>query len=210
MAGVHSVFAMQNANGQAMSGDMRTNISMSIIFGDFDSGASTNLFERDYSNMSRPEIKGRGILNSGKDIIEFQGYYADEIDSWYFDESLKWTYENPIFDRQCEKREIIPDPTGFVEQVRPEVKDEVEEDLSPKGSKFDKKFEEKTFGMDSDFSLDDLLKMDSDFSLDDLLKSVESEIEAPKEITPEVKPTGSLEAKPEGTKKRTLKFNRKK
>ena len=34
------------------------------------------MFEKDISQLSKPEIKGRGFIGSGKEIIETQTYYT--------------------------------------------------------------------------------------------------------------------------------------
>lgn len=116
--GMHLVLAMQSANGKAMSGDLRTNVKQSVLFGDFDSTASMNLFERDYTDMCKPKIKGRGLLKDGKDIIELQGYFVEQEKTFVFDEDMKWTYDSREYAKQCELLGKEIDESGFVEQVK--------------------------------------------------------------------------------------------
>ena len=136
-AGVHLALAMQRASGGTVSTDLMNNIQQSILLGAFDSGSSTNLFEKDISNLSKPDIKGRAFMQVGKkDIFEVQTYWIEPEDSWEFDESLKMTYDNAVFLEQKKRRKQVPDELGFVEQYRydgselkaDEVLEEMQED----------------------------------------------------------------------------------
>ena len=60
-AGVHLALAAQRASGGTINSDLKNNIQMSCLLGGFDSGASTLMFEKDISNLAKPEIKGRGL-----------------------------------------------------------------------------------------------------------------------------------------------------
>lgn len=118
-AGVHLALAMQRASGGTVSTDLMNNIQQSILLGAFDSGSSTNLFEKDISNLSKPDIKGRAFMQVGKkDIFEVQTYWIEPEDSWEFDESLRMTYDNAVFLEQKKRRKQVPDELGFVEQYR--------------------------------------------------------------------------------------------
>lgn len=204
-AGFHCVFAMQNAGGSAMTGNMRKNIHMSVVLGDFDSGTSMNLYDRDYGNMSRPEIKGRGIMNNGRDIIEFQSYYATETDTWLFDEKLKWTYENKEFKKQCEVKNIEIDDSGFVEQIprTPLEEAKEEKDVLLKKDKHRKpirfnELDDDDFGLD-DFELDDIEIENLQARIDKLEKSSNLEINSkPKLKISSNKKTLKLSLKPKG------------
>lgn len=75
------------------------------------------MFEKDISNLCKPQIKGRGFVGSGNEIIETQTYYTVPENDWEFDDTLKMTYNNPVFIEQCKRRKIEIDETGFVEQI---------------------------------------------------------------------------------------------
>lgn len=90
---------------------------MSMLLGGFDSGSSTLMFEKDISQLAKPQIKGRAFLQSGNDIIETQTYYIKPEESWVFDEDLKMTYTNPIFLKQKKKRKEPIDDSGFMPQI---------------------------------------------------------------------------------------------
>ena len=77
------------------------------------------MFDKDISNMSKPEIKGRGFVGTGNDIIETQTYYTQPEKDWVFDEDMLLTYNNPVFKEQCKLRNIKIDDlnTGWVKQV---------------------------------------------------------------------------------------------
>lgn len=100
-AGVHLALACQRASGSTISSDLKNNIQMSILLGDFDDGASVLMFEKDISALAKPYIKGRGFIGSGQEIIETQTYYTQPKKDWKFDENQKLSYENPVFEEQC-------------------------------------------------------------------------------------------------------------
>lgn len=124
-AGVHLALAAQRASGGTISSDLKNNIQMSCLLGGFDSGASTLMFEKDISNLAKPEIKGRGFLQSGNEIIETQTYFTEPENDWVFDESQRLTYDNPVYIEQCKRKGKEMDDSGFVEQFR--VKEEKED-----------------------------------------------------------------------------------
>lgn len=76
-AGCHLVLASQRPSSNVINADLKNNIQQSILLGDFDSSLSTLLFDEDISYLSKPEIKGRGFMKSGKDIAEFQSYWTE-------------------------------------------------------------------------------------------------------------------------------------
>ena len=144
-AAVHLALACQRASGGTISSDLKNNIQMSVLLGGFDSGASTLMFEKDISNLAKPEIKGRGFIQSGNEIIETQTYYTQPENDWIFDENLKATYDNPVYTEQKKRKNETIDNSGFVpqhpldEQPPEEVvdnlldeTDESTEDSSPK------------------------------------------------------------------------------
>ena len=71
-AGTHLVLCCQRASGSIISTDLMNNISMSVLLGGFDDAASYLMFNQDISNRCRPEIRGRGFIGSGNEIIETQ------------------------------------------------------------------------------------------------------------------------------------------
>lgn len=70
--GVFMVLGCQRASGSVISTDLKNNINMSILLGNFDDAASCLMFEKDISNYCRPDIKGRGFIGSGNEILETQ------------------------------------------------------------------------------------------------------------------------------------------
>lgn len=103
-AGVHLCLATQRPSSNIINSDLKNNIQQSLILGDFDAGASSLIFDEDVSHLSKPEIKGRGFIKSGKEITEFQSYWTEpKKDFRYVD--VKET--EPVFmdERQKNKRE---------------------------------------------------------------------------------------------------------
>jgi hypothetical protein len=117
-AATHLALACQRASGGTISSDLKNNIQMSILLGAFDSGASTLMFEKDITDLAKPEIKGRGFLQSGNEIIETQTYFIKPERDWVFDENLKMTYNNPVFLEQKEKRNEPINDSGWVAQYK--------------------------------------------------------------------------------------------
>lgn len=115
-AAVHLALACQRASGGTISSDLKNNIQMSVLLGGFDSGASTLMFEKDISNLAKPEIKGRGFIQSGNEIIETQTYFTRPESDWVFDETLKATYNNPVYLDQKKMKNETVDDSGFVVQ----------------------------------------------------------------------------------------------
>ena len=134
-AGVHLALAMQRASGGTVSSDLMNNIQQSILLGAFDSGSSTLMFEKDISNMAKPEIKGRAFMQVGKkDIYEVQTYWIEPEKSWVFVEERKDTYENKVYLDQCKLLGKEPDDSGFVtpQKIGELSEPEVEVSLEPK------------------------------------------------------------------------------
>ena len=105
---------------------------MSCLLGGFDDGASTLMFEKDISNQAKPQIKGRGFVGSGNEIIETQTYFTQPHLDWEFDTNAALTFNNPEFLKQCKARGVNVEElnTGWVKQYpldRP-PEDEEEED----------------------------------------------------------------------------------
>lgn len=75
--------------------------------------------EKDISQLAKPQIKGRGFIGSGQEIIETQTYYTQPENDWEFDEDQLLTYNNPVFVEQCKRRNKDFDKlnTGWVKQV---------------------------------------------------------------------------------------------
>lgn len=147
-AGVHLALACQRASGNTISADLKNNIQMCCLLGGFDDGASQLMFEKDISNLAKPQIKGRGFVGSGQEIIETQTYYTQPEKDWEFDTSLKMTYNNPVFTEQCKLRKIEIDNTGWVEQVPFGKQDKM---LVQEVDEFDDDFDDFNDDFDDDF-----------------------------------------------------------
>lgn len=93
-AGVSLGLATQRPSSNVINADLKNNIQMGCLLGDFDSGASTLIFDKDVSNMSKPEIKGRGFIKSGKEIFEFQSYWTTKKDFELKEEIKPSQHEN--------------------------------------------------------------------------------------------------------------------
>lgn len=107
-AGVHLVLACQRAASNTISADLKNNIQICSLLGDFDAGASSLMFDEDISHMSKPEIKGRGYTKSGKALIEYQSYFDKPENLIEFDLTRKEVYNNKIYKKQCEKDSSLP------------------------------------------------------------------------------------------------------
>ena len=113
-AAVHLVLACQRASNDTIPSELKNNIQQSLLLGAFDSGISSMMFEKDITNLQKPEIKGRGFMQSGNDIIEVQTFYTIPENDWVFDEDLLLTYNNPVFTLQKKNRDEEIDETGFI------------------------------------------------------------------------------------------------
>ena len=127
-AGCHMVLATQKASSGTVSGELMNNIHQRVVLGDFDSGVSSNLFEKDISHMSKPEIKGRGFMKSGSSIYEFQSYWTDpKTDLMFEDETLidslkKYRESNPIPEKDnSEVKEDKLEQKNEIKQISPKV-----------------------------------------------------------------------------------------
>ena len=71
---VHLVLACQRASGRTINADLKNNIQMRCLLGGFDDDTSQLIFEKDISNLCKPEIKGRGFIGFDNKILETQFY----------------------------------------------------------------------------------------------------------------------------------------
>lgn len=151
-AAVHLALACQRASGSTISTDLKNNIQMSVLLGGFDDGASQLMFEKDISQLAKPQIKGRGFIGSGNEIIETQTYYTQPENDWMFDEDQKLSYNNPVFVELCKRQGKNFDElnTGWVPQHKIGEEPEEEEDEIEE--------EEDEFEEDEDLDEDELFK----------------------------------------------------
>ena len=77
-AACHLVLATQRPSSNVINADLKNNIQCGVLLGDFDASASTLIFDEDISARSKPEIKGRGYIKSGKEITEFQSFWTEK------------------------------------------------------------------------------------------------------------------------------------
>lgn len=72
-AGINVLIMSERMSVGVITSDLNYNIQLRFIVGDFDSGASQLMFEKDVSDEAKPEIKGRGFTQSNfRDIYEVQ------------------------------------------------------------------------------------------------------------------------------------------
>ena len=72
-AGINVLIIAQRMSVGVITSDLNYNIQLRFIVGDFDSGVSQLMFEKDISDEAKPEIKGRGFAQSNfRDIYEVQ------------------------------------------------------------------------------------------------------------------------------------------
>ena len=178
-AGVHLALACQRASGSTISTDLKNNIQMACLLGGFDDGASQLMFEKDISNLAKPEIKGRGFIQSGNEIIETQTYYTQPDLDWEFDTDMLLTYNNPEFKKQCSKRNVDYDAlnTGWVEQkpYDADIEDEDDDD------------DENTLGRRGGFRDEDFTSFEDDFMTPRKRPTKKPKMEEPKADKPEMK-----------------------
>lgn len=93
-AAVHLCLATQRPSSNVINADLNNNIHLKCLLGDFDSSASTLIFDKDVSHLSKGEIKGRGFLKSGKEIYEFQSYYTTKENDFELKDVFKESKES--------------------------------------------------------------------------------------------------------------------
>ena len=172
-AAVHLALACQRASGSTISSDLKNNIQMSVLLGGFDEGASQLMFEKDISNLAKPDIKGRGFIGSGNEIIETQTYFTQPENDWVFDDKQKLSYNNPVYLEQCKIKGITIEDNGWVKQHP--LDEEVEEEI------IEEEFEGTN---DNDFNDNEDSKINQD--IDDLFKKSDTQTsdDTKKEETP--------------------------
>lgn len=94
----HLALATQRPSGNVISSDLKNNIQQSVILGDFDTGASTLIFDEDISHKAKPYIKGRGFIKSGKEIIETQTYWTEPKRDFVYKEDINGKFTEPSED----------------------------------------------------------------------------------------------------------------
>ena len=68
----------QRPSGNVISADLKNNIGLATILGDFGTSESTLTLDDDYSALAKPNIKGRGFIKTGQEVIEYQSFYVDK------------------------------------------------------------------------------------------------------------------------------------
>jgi len=116
-AAVHLALACQTASGDTIPKKLMDNIECKCLLGAFDSGTCTALYEKDITNLQKPEIKGRGFVKNGRYLYELQSYYTDPVKDWVFDEESIAAQDNPIFLKQLENRGESPKVIDYAEEA---------------------------------------------------------------------------------------------
>lgn len=136
------------------------------------------MFEKDISNLAKPEIKGRGFLQSGNEIIETQTYYTEPENDWVFDETQKMTYDNPVYIEQKKRKHETIDDSGF---TVPKKLDELDEEEIEDNIQLNQ-------GSPDSFNDDDWDDWDDEDDFEEVVdKPIEFKKEPPKETTNELK-----------------------
>ena len=178
-AAVHIALACQRAAASTISTDLKNNIQISVLLGAFDTGASEIMFEKDISNQAKPQIKGRGFIGFGNEIVETQTYFTQPEKDWVFDTDAYLTYENSVFQVQQyghklteeEKQKIFAEPC-WVKQVPLDQVDEEddtvdESDLDDEITKLKKRHQNDDLDSIDDEDEDEEDNFDDDTNFDE-------------------------------------------
>ena len=77
-AACHLCLATQRPSANIINSDIKNNVQLKTLLGDFGSSESTLIFDDDYSSLSKPEIAGRGFIKSGQEVTEYQSFWVDK------------------------------------------------------------------------------------------------------------------------------------
>lgn len=69
----------QRPSGNIISSDLKNNINMATLLGDFGTSESTLCFDDDVSDLAKPEIIGRGFVKTGQTILEYQSFLINDF-----------------------------------------------------------------------------------------------------------------------------------
>lgn len=124
-AACHLVLATQRPSGNVISNDLKNNIQQSVLLGEFDASASSLLFDEDMSHRAKPEIKGRGLVKSGNNVIEFQSYWTEPDKDFRYKEENEETIFKSIekISTKPELEEIIDKENIFNLEIPLDIED---------------------------------------------------------------------------------------
>lgn len=123
----------QRPSGNIISADLKNNIGLATILGDFGTSESTLTLDDDYSALAKPNIKGRGFIKTGQEVIEYQSFFVDKDTTvftekkGFYDKGQKIDIpedELPDLEEHLEKAEEI---TAEIEEPDEEKEDSPEE-----------------------------------------------------------------------------------
>jgi hypothetical protein len=83
-AGIHLVLATQRPDATVIKGELKANLDIRIAAGRLDSTPSSMVLDSGAATLLPGHIKGRGVIRTGGETEQFQGYFADQdwIDAW--------------------------------------------------------------------------------------------------------------------------------
>lgn len=119
-ANCNMVLAAQRASGDAIPAQLKNNIACATILGACGPSESSLVLEEDYSDLAEPEIKGRGLIETGTGVIKYQSFFIPDSDK------NKWTTKASIA-KTIKKKDKAEKPAK--EESAPKVEEvkEVEE-----------------------------------------------------------------------------------
>lgn len=83
-AGIHLILATQRPDATVIKGELKANLDIRIAAGRLDSTPSSMVLDSGAATLLPGHIKGRGVIRTGGETEQFQGYFADQdwIDAW--------------------------------------------------------------------------------------------------------------------------------
>lgn len=133
----------QRPSGNVISADLKNNIGLATILGNFGTSESTLTLDDDYSALAKPDIRGRGFIKTGQEVIEYQSFYVDKDTTvftekkGFYDKGEKIAVpedELPNLEEHLEKAEEM---TAEIEESTDEEEDSPPEEFDFKSKTLD-------------------------------------------------------------------------